>query len=311
MSNPNFDSIASTTLKNYMPRLVDNIFTARPLFFFLKENNQVRLIDGAHKIVVPLVYGVNGSAGSYATYDTINVSNAQTDSISAAEYTWKQYAVSVAISGLEEKQNSGVEQIIDLLESKVMIAEETAAEKLDQMFFLDGTGNSGKDWLGLAAIVLASGTLGGIDGTANAYWRSYVDSTAAALTLAQMTTAYNTVSVGADQTNLIITTQALFEKYESLLQPQLRFTDTKMADGGFQNLLFKGAPLTYDGYTQSGVVYFLNGRYLRLVGHKDQWFESTPFVKPRDQDAKYAQILAYGELTCMNRSRLGKLTAKT
>jgi len=311
MSNPNFDSIASTTLKNYMPRLVDNIFTARPLFFFLKENNQVRLIDGAHKIVVPLVYGVNGSAGSYATYDTINVANAQTDSISAAEYTWKQYAVSVAISGLEEKQNSGVEQIIDLLESKVMIAEETAAEKLDQMFFLDGTGNSNKDWLGLAAIVLASGTLGGIDGTANTYWRSYVDSTAAALTLAQMTTAYNTTSVGADQINLILTTQALFEKYESLLQPQLRFTDTKMADGGFQNLLFKGAPLTYDGYCQSGVVYFLNGRYLRLVGHRDQWFESTPFVKPRDQDAKYAQILAYGELTCMNRSRLGKLTAKT
>jgi hypothetical protein len=311
MSNPNFDSIASTTLKNYMPRLVDNIFTARPLFFFLKENNQVRLIDGAHKIVVPLVYGVNGSASSYATYDTINVSNAQTDSISAAEYTWKQYAVSVAISGLEEKQNSGVEQIIDLLESKIMIAEETAAEKLDQMFFLDGTGNTNKDWLGLAAIVLATGVLGGIDGSTQAYWRSYVDSTVAALTLAQMTTAYNTCSVGADQINLILTTQALFEKYESLVQPQLRFTDTKMADGGFQNLLFKGAPLTYDSYCQSGVMYFLNGRYLRLVGHKDQWFEATPFVKPRDQDAKYAQILAYGELTCMNRSRLGKLTAKT
>jgi hypothetical protein len=254
---------------------------------------------------------VNGSASSYATYDTINVASAQTDSITAAEYTWKQYAVSVAISGLEEKQNSGVEQIIDLLESKIMIAEETAAEKLDQMFFLDGTGNGAKDWLGLAAIVLATGTLGGIDGTAQAYWRSYVDSTAAALTLAQMTTAYNTCSVGADQINLIITTQALFEKYESLVQPQLRFTDTKMADGGFQNLLFKGAPLTYDSYCQSGVVYFLNGRYLRLVGHKDQWFEATPFVKPRDQDAKYAQILAYGELTCMNRSRLGKLTAKT
>ena len=311
MSNPNFDSILSTTLKNYMPRLVDNIFTARPLFFFLKENNQVRLIDGGQKIVLPIVYGLNTSAGSYSTYDTINVANAQTDSISAAEYGWKQYACSIAISGLEEAQNSGVEQIIDLLESKIMIAEETIAEKLDQMFYLDGTGNAGKDWLGLAAIVLASGSLGGIDGTANTYWRSYVDSTAAALTLAQMTTAYNTVSVGSDQTNLIVTTQALFEKYEGLLQPQLRYTDTKMADGGFQNLLFKGAPLTYDTYCQSGTMYFLNGRYLRLVGNKNKWFEATPFVKPRDMDAKYAQILAYGELTCMNRSRLGKLTAKT
>lgn len=45
---------------------------------------------------------------------------------SAAEYPIRQAAVAVSISGLEELQNSGEEAIIDLLESRVMNAEDTS-----------------------------------------------------------------------------------------------------------------------------------------------------------------------------------------
>ena len=126
-----------------------------------------------------------------------------------------------------------------------------------------------------------------------------------------MRTAYNTVSVGNDQPNVILTTRTLFEKYEDLLQPQERFMDAKTADGGFQNLLFKGAPIVYDNYVATGDMYFLNTKYIRLVGHSDTWFKPTPFVRPNNQDARYAQILCYGELTISNRARQGVLTAKT
>ena len=33
--NSDFDAILSTTLKNYVPKLADNVFTARPLFYAL------------------------------------------------------------------------------------------------------------------------------------------------------------------------------------------------------------------------------------------------------------------------------------
>ena len=33
--NDDFDQILSTTLKNYVPKLADNVFTARPLFYAL------------------------------------------------------------------------------------------------------------------------------------------------------------------------------------------------------------------------------------------------------------------------------------
>lgn len=309
MSNPNYDALLSTTLANYVPKLEDNVFTARPFVAWLKRKDHIRLINGGAKIVEPLIYAQNDTAGSYAGYDSIPTT--PQEGITAAEYPWRQFAATVAIAGIEEAQNNGEEEVINLLEAKIMQAEETIAEKLDQMFFLDGTGNSSKDWLGLAAIVATTGTVGGINKATSSYWQSYIESTAEPLSIAKMATAYNTVSRGNDHPDFVLTTQTLFEKYEALLQPQLRFTDPGTADAGFQNLLYKDAPVMYDTYTQSGTVYFLNSKYLKLVGHSKKWFSPTPFKSPHGQDARYAQILSYGNLTVSNCARQGKLTAKT
>lgn len=312
--NTNFDTILSTTLANYVPRLEDNIFTARALTYWLSDKQRIRKIGGGAKIVEPLIYAQNTTAGSYSGYDTISTT-AQTG-ISSAEYAWRQFAATIAINGLEEAQNSGEAEIINLLEAKIMQTEETISEKMDVMFYADGSGNSGKDWYGLEYFISStptSGTVGGIDRSdaTNSWWRNYVETTTKALTLADMATAYNTVSKGNDQPDFIITTQGLFEKYESLLQPQLRFQDTKTADGGFQNLLFKSAPVMFDTNNTAGTMYFLNSKYLKLVAHSDVWFKTTPFVKPNNQDARYAQILCYGNLTASNCKRLGKLTNRS
>jgi len=309
--NASFDALLSTTLANYRKQLTDNVFTARPLTYFLMDKGRIRMLNGGTKIVEPLIYGQNSTVASYSGYDTLSLT-AQ-EGISAAEYDWKQYAVSIAISGIEEAKNNGEQAVLNLLEAKVMQAEESMKEGFNTMFFADGTGNSGKDWNGLGNLVESSGTVGGINrATAgNEFWQSYEENTAGALTLAQMTTAYNSVSVGNDHPDMVLTTQTLFEKYESLLTPQLRYTDTTTADAGFQNLLFKAAPVTYDVHCTAGVVYFLNSKYLTLVGHSDKWFASTEFVRPENMDARYSLIMCYGNLTCRNAKKQGKLTAKT
>lgn len=311
MSNANFDALLSTTLANYRDQLTDNVFTARPLTYFLQDKGRIRMLNGGTKIVEPLIYGQNSTVASYSGYDTVSLT-AQTG-ITAAEFEWKQYAASIAISGIEEAKNNGEQEVINLLEAKIMQAEESMREGFNTMFFADGTGNSGKDWNGLGNIVEASGTVGNINrATAgNEYWRSYEENSAGALTLAAMATAYNTTSVGNDHPDMILTTQTLYEKYEALLQPQLRYTDTKTADAGFQNLLFKAAPVVYDTGCTAGVVYFLNSKYLTLVGHSGKWFQQTSFVRPENMDASYALIMCYGNLTCRNAKKQGKLTART
>jgi hypothetical protein len=311
MANPNFDALLSTTLANYRDKLTDNVFSARPLTYWLMDKGRIRTESGGTKLVEQLIYGENTTVRSYSGYETLSLT--PQDGISAAEYDWKQYAASIAISGIEEAKNNGEHAIIDLLESKIMQAEESLREGFNRMFFADGTGNSGKDWNGLGNLVESGNTVGGINSATagNEYWRSYEDNTAGALTLAQMATAYNTTSVGNDHPDVILTTQTLFEKYESLLQPQLRYTDTKTADAGFQNLLFKSAPIMYDVHAPAGTMFFLNSKYIKLVGHKDKWFAQTEFVRPENQDARFALIMCYGNLVVSNRKKQGKLTAKT
>ena len=305
--NSNFDEILSTTLKNYVPKLTDNIFSARPLFYALTNGQTIRRVSGGAKIVVPVIYGTNSTAGSYSGTDTISVT-AQTG-ISAAEYDWKQYAATVTINGIEEAKNNGEAQIIDLLEGKIFQTQETIIENMNTMLFGNGTGNSNKDWLGLSALVGSTGSPGGIDATDadNSWWRSAVTNQgSAAITIASMATLYNNCSVGNDQPTIIITGQNQYEAYEALLTDQIRYTDTDMADSGFQNLLFKGAPITFDGtLAGEGKLYMLNTKYLQLVAHSDVWFKPTPFVRPTNQDAVFSQLLCYGELTTSNRARQG------
>ena len=312
--NSNFDEILSTTLRNYVPKLTDNIFSARPLFYALTSGQTIRRISGGAKIVVPVIYGTNSTAGSYAGTDTISIT-AQTG-ISAAEYDWKQYAATVTINGMEEAKNNGEAQIIDLLEGKIFQTQETIIENMNAMFYGDGTGNSSKDMNGLSVLVGDNtATVGGIDSSDgdNDWWRATIrngplDTGAGALAIETMAKVYNSVSVGNDQPTIIVTDQDEYEAYEALLQPQLRYTDAKVADAGFQNLLFKGAPVTYDSDSNLDTkMYFLNTKYIRLVAHTETWFQPTPFVRPTNQDARYAQILCYGELTISNRSRQGLL----
>jgi len=59
--NTAFDELLSTTLKNYIPKLTDNIFSARPLFYALTNGQTIRRISGGQAIVVPVIYGTNST----------------------------------------------------------------------------------------------------------------------------------------------------------------------------------------------------------------------------------------------------------
>ena len=309
--NSNFDAILSTTLANYQPQLVDNIFTATVLLDHLNSRGRVVTEEGGTSIVEPLLYAANDTVGSYSGYDTIDLT--PQEGISAAQYNWKQMAVSIAISGIEEAKNRGTEAIIKLLNAKIMQAEMSIKESLNDMLYASTVGNGGKDFQGLGLIIDATGTVGGIDPASNSWWASYEENTSAALTQAQMATAYNTASRGNDVPDMIVTTQVLFSKYESLLTANVRYQDVTKANLGFQNLMFKQTPVVFDVSCPAGNMFFMNSKYLKLVGMNGHWFNTSEFQKGTvaGVDARYALIMAFGELVCSNRARQAKLTAKT
>lgn len=320
MSNATYGTtgLLATTLKKYAPKLEDNVFGAKVLLWILRNAGAIRDIDGGTHIVKPLIYAGASNVGSYA--DTDVFATAVNTGISAAEFPWKQFYGLVHFTGIELAKNSGQAALLSLLEARLQQVELTMAEDLNAMLWGDGSGNSGKDFMGLGGIIDASdpsvGDLGGIDAGSNAYWRA-TEKTASSgntLTLADMRNVYNTVSEGKDQPTNIVTTQLGFEAYEALLIGQARYEDMKMADGGFQNFMFKGAPIAFDddaeawgGDTAESPMWFFNTKYLELSKLAGVWFSPSEMLQPTNQDAFYKHLLCYGNLVVSNRSRHGVL----
>lgn len=322
MTDVNLGQMLSTTLKKYRPTLTDNIHESNAIFYALKEKGAIKTEDGGERIVEPLMYGTNDTAGSYDGYDQLDVT--PQEGIDAAEFNWKQYSASITISGKQIRQNKGNKnKIIDILDAKTQQAENSLRNSLTDGIFSNGTGNDSKDLTGLQAMVLASGTYGGIDSGTYTWWQANIDSDAVALSIADMRGVFNDCTVGGkDAPDLIVTTSDGFEAYEAFFT-QLGSTNVygsfntpsegmkKMADGGFTNLGFKGVPIVWDESCPDGAMYFLNTKHMKLVVHEDANFDTTDFEKPEDQDALVAQILFMGNITCNRRNSFGALTAKT
>ena len=311
--NPDFNSLLSTTLQNYQPTLVDNIFKDLVLLNHLNERGRVRVEEGGTQIIEPLLYAVNDTVATYSGYDAIDLT--PQEGISAAEYDWKQMAASIAISGIEEAKNRGTEAIIKLLNAKIMQAEMSLKTTLNEQLY--GSASAGTDFNGLGNIVATqNNTVGGIDASSNTWWNPTQGTTmGATLALHNMADVYNRASKGSDVPDLIVTNNSLFEKYESLLTNNVRYQDVSKANSGFQNLMFKQTPVVFDlelaTDSTDAPMYFLNTKYLKLTGLNGYWFTTTDFMNGTvaGVDARYALVLAYGQLTCSNRQRQGYLTA--
>lgn len=332
-----WDNILSTTMHNYRKSLTDNIFNSRPLLNFYMSNGRVRTVSGGISIVEPVIYTL-GDVSAYSGYDQITVTPKNT--ATAAQYSWKQLVATISISGLEEAQNNSKEMIVNLLEAKVMQAEETLKSSLNAQLFGTLSGQGAKHFTGLPTIVDATGTVGGIDSAVETWWAA-LENTGAASTPAvleqKLRDLYNASSdAGGDTTNGIFTNAYGFGGYESSLTPQVRYTDVSKANLGFQNLMFKNTPIFWDfdcsggtegtKATTSASFYGLNSKYIGLVIHSERNFKQSPFTAnlagsvasthatagtTSALDARVSFITTFGEHTTRNRRRLWKLTGVT
>jgi hypothetical protein len=323
----NWDAMLTTTMHNYRKTLTDNIFNGRPLLNYLMSKGRVRTVNGGVSIVEPLIYA-EGEAGSYSEWQQLTIT--PQEGISAAQYPWRQLYATIAISGLEEAQNNGKEAAINLLEAKVMQAEETLRNRLSRQLYgtLGASADPTKDFLSLDAIIDSTGAIGGIDpAVAGNEWWAAIEADVGAVDATglerAMSSAYHSSSdSGSDRVDAIFTGQGVYEFYESTLTPQMRYTDTKTANLGFMNLLFKQTPIYWDFDCPAGVMYGINSKYVGLVIHSQRNFAQTPFTKGLSEnmssahatsglgasvDARYSFITTYGNLTTRNRRRLFKL----
>lgn len=314
----NYDNLSTTTLQLVRKRMADAIFKANPTLAYLLMRGRVRTASGGKWIEEPLEYAKNTNVQAYQGYEKLNV--APTEEFTMAKYSWRQWAIAIAISGLEELMNAGPEAVFSLLRLKIKNAERSLKEWMDEKIHAATTTKDlSRDFLGLDELIESSATqssLGGIDRNANAWWKvkqqgnysSPITGLAASATALtdSLITLYNDVSKGITQPDLAISTQELYEKYEKDNRALLQLRDTKLGDLGFQNLKFKGLTWMWnenckkDSATAKNHLYMINTEFLSFVLHTRRNFAMSQFVSPYDQDARVAQILCAGNATLSN-----------
>jgi hypothetical protein len=318
MAFPNVSDIVATTIENRSKKIQDNVTKNNGLLTWIKESGGNRPFGGGSKILEEISFAENGNAGWYSGYDLLPI--AAQDVISAAEFDIRQAAVPVIISGLEQLKNNGREQMIDLMEQRLKVAESTMMNLIAGAVYSDGTAASGKQLIGLDAMIPVSpntGVYGGIDRATWAFWRPKTVTAGAALTKDTVQGAMNTMWAslirGADRPNLIIMDNLFWGLYIASLQPQQRFTSGERADLGFPSIKFMGCDVILDGgiggYATAKTAYFLNTKYISFRPHRDR--NMVPLAPNKryaiNQDAE-VQIMAFaGNMTASGLQFQGRL----
>lgn len=320
-ANANISDIIGTTIQNRSGVIADNVTKNNALLARLNQRGNSKKFSGGNVIMQELSFAENGNAGYYSGYETLPV--AAQDVISAAQYDIKQAACPVTVSGLEQLQNAGKEQIIDLLEGRIAVAESTMSNLIASGVYGDGTGYGGREITGLKVQVATTPTsaVGGIDRTAFPFWKNQVfratTDGGAATTAANIQLYFNSLWAklvrGQDRPDLIVVDNAYWGMYMASLQAIQRFTSADDAKLGFVSVKFMDADVVLDGgiggFMSSKEAYFINTKYMFYRPHSQR--NMVPLSPSKrysvNQDAE-VQILAWaGNLTSSGLQYQGKM----
>jgi hypothetical protein len=316
MSFPNLTDIVATTIQARTRQIADNVTKNNALSAYLSKRGNRKPFSGGNTILQEISFAENANGGWYSGYDLLPV--AAQDVISAAEFAIKQLACPVVMSGLEQLQNAGREQMIDLIEGRINVAEATMANLMAQGVYSDGTTYGGKTLTGLdaAVAVTPTNTYGGIDRGTWTFWKNKVlsgNAETAATIQGRMNTLWASLVRGSDQPDLIVMDNVMWGLYVASLQALQRFTSPETGNLGFTTLKYMGADVILDGgiggFATTKTAYFLNTKYIFLRPHSAR--DMVPLSPNRryaiNQDAE-VQILAWaGNLTSSGPQFQGRL----
>ncbi len=317
-ANSSISDILATTIESRTKSCQDNLTANNALLRRLKERGNVKPVSGGSSIMQEIYYNDTSTnfATSFSGYETINVS--PDSPISAASFTMKHYVSSVVIAGTEILANSGKEQMIELLATRVEVAQARLMNKLDVDLHSDGTGNGGKNIVGLSAMISTSptsGTYGGIDRSTWSFWQngSYTSTTVngGAATASTIQTLMNHAALnhvrGNDKIDLIYSGLTGYKLYVASMQTIQRVTDESMAGAGFTSLKFYGGGGSADVVLGGGVggnqsatrMDFINTKFVHWRPHRDRNFVAIGGDRQSvNQDAVVRLIGWSGALTC-------------
>lgn len=340
-----FDNVVDTlTLEEIVPRVVDTVL--RTNRFTTKMLSKTKRF-GAATQDFPIKYQVGTAIQSFLGFDTLPTSF--TDTRVTLKYNPRFNAANVALAGTDLMSNNTAAKVLDLTRVEMQSRAQDLADAIGTQLWGDGTGNSNKDFLGLAALVDDGSnvsTIGGLSRSTYTTLKGTVTS-AATLSLSTMRTLWNAIGDHGVFPSRVYTDFPSFALYEQLLQPQEKIfkevdfaPNYKMFEGVKENgLAYAGMEVVPDRKATAGQMVFINEDYMyfyaldgdlpvfeeaRKVDVAGKLFTGnaynevsnlgfywTGFIKTNNQFAFNSFIISAGNLITDNPRRHGKLTGIT
>lgn len=318
VSSDKLSQAFSAALEDRSSETQDLVTNSNVLLKVLKDKGLFKTYSGP-TIRYRVNYAQTGTVKWYQGYEFLNPAPA--DLIQDAEFTPKMLAVSPTLSMEEVLQNSGRNQLINLFDTYIKVAQGEMKDEFNRALHSNGTGNDGKELVGMQAAVPTdptSGTYGSIS-RANAWWRTNeydahdaftgIGTQVSSTTVRQM---YEKIVIetsrGKDGPNLLIASQQHYTAFSAALATIQRVTDEgPLAQLGFPALRFAGAGRKMEVVLEGGigtnmpndVTYFLDTDGIEVRYHPQRNF--TAFggrQTPINQDAIVQHLGWVGEL-CM------------
>lgn len=321
MASPNLSEIVTTTIQSRTGALADNVTKNNAILRAVKRSGTMRTVSGGDVILQELEYAENSTYKRYSGYETLDIS--PQDVITAASFDYKQTAVAVTISGLEQLKNAGRERQIELVSARVKNAERTMANRMSEDLYSDGTSDSSKQIGGLQHLVPndpTTGTVGGISRVTWSFWRPYVydattdggGSATAGNIQTYMKRVWNQLRRGTDKPDLILADNNYHDLYWASLTAIQRVTKIQNADTIDEGIEFMGIPVTLDGgdggFCPTNHMYFLNTNYIHYRPHAERNMVALdPDRFSTNQDAVVKLIGWAGNMTLSNGNLQGLL----
>lgn len=311
MTELNLNELQAATdyyVQNEQPE--DIYFTSNVLLFKLLSLGKT--YPGGKKIQVNLEYDMT-HAGAYGPKSEMPISKKEI--INAAFFEYAAYYATLTMDMDDDLINSGEVAIVDLLRAKLKNAEKSIRKTMASQIYhkratslAAGNDPNARPFNGLGDLFQSADSsieYGEISEDQMSLWAPNVIDGAKEMGFEFMQEVRREASIdngNEGKPDLYLTTQVLQDAFERTLQVQARYSDKKLLDAGFDNILFKGAPIVDDDECDSGHLYGLNTAYLDVLTHVKRNFTKPEWKSPiRQPDTATANIRWAGNLVCRNR----------
>jgi len=302
LDNRQIDDTLTMTTDVYLEDLYDQVYLSNP--FFVRLDTKKRIVEGGAELRAGIIYD-KVPGGKYVAgqaFDTSIVKN-RTQFI----FPWTRYYGACNIEGLTEIINRGAYAIADEIEVQIEMARMRIADDIGTDL-IQGDGTDATTITGLANYI-NDGTIGAASSYAGITYgtdamgtsvKAITNTTGGAFSLSLTNSVMGRATIQPTRPDLLLTTQAIFDKAWDRIQPSQRINGNSDYDditrAGFNVIVINGADLVADSHVPTGYMYQITTDYVTVgvLSGRNMVFEG--WFRPANLDQRIGQVLWAGNM---------------